>query len=85
MKLKKTLALLAAATMLLCGCSSGTGSAGSTASGAQDSGEPVEVVVWHTFSEHQLDAFDAIVEAYNASQSAVKVVSQAQPYNDYDQ
>ena len=89
--LSLVLALIMAAALVLGGCSStgsGGGSNGSGGSGgaAPDApSEPVEVVVWHTFSDHQLEAFEAIVNDYNASQSEVKVVSQTQAWDDFDE
>lgn len=87
------LALILTAALVLGGCSS-NGNNGSGGTGTPDnsgggtgapSSQPVEVVVWHTFSDHQLEAFQAIVDDYNASQSEVKVVSQTQAWDDFDE
>ena len=92
--MKRAIASILAATMaaalLLSSCSSSSGNNSSDPANSGDTtssapSEPVEVVVWNTFSEHQLDAFQAIVDEYNASQDEVEVVVQAQPYNDFDE
>ena len=86
--LSLVLALIMAAALVLGGCSStgsGGGSGGSGGGTPDAPSEPVEVVVWHTFSDHQLEAFEAIVNDYNASQSEVKVVSQTQAWDDFDE
>lgn len=85
-----TLAAALAVTLLLTGCSSSSSSSssdgGTSSSGeTSESSEPVEVVVWNTFTEHQLEAFQAIVDDFNASQSEVEVVVQAQTYDDFDE
>lgn len=77
---KTLVALLLAAMMLLGACSGGT-----TTQGGQTSDEPTEIVVWHNFTDYQLEAFQKIADDFNAGQSEVKVVVQAQPYNDWDQ
>lgn len=93
-KLSLVLALIMIIALVLAGCSSDNSpdtGANNSPAGATDGGgtaapaEPTEVVVWNTFSEHQLDAFQAIVDEYNASQNEVKVVVQAQAYNDFDE
>ena len=56
----------------------------STPADSTAAAEPTEVVVWHCFTENQLDAFQKIVDDFNASQSEVVVTVQAQPYNDWD-
>ena len=92
--MKRAIASILAATMaaalLLSSCSSSSGNNSSDPANSGDTtssapSEPVEVVVWNTFSEHQLDAFQAVVDKYNASQDEVEVVVQAQPYNDFDE
>jgi len=55
-----------------------------TSDAEKETSEPVELIVWNTYTEHHADAFNQIVEDFNASQTAVKVVVQAQAYQDYD-
>ena len=45
---------------------------------------PVEVTLWHTYTEHHNDYLNKIVEEFNASQTEVKVVAVQQPYQDFD-
>lgn len=90
MKRTITLTLVAALAAALffssCSSSSSNPSPSSNASPSSNTpSEPVDVVVWNTFSEHQLDAFQAIVDEFNSSQNEVNVIVQAQPYNDFDE
>lgn len=46
--------------------------------------EPVEVVLWHTYTDHHQAALEQIIADFNASQSEYKVVAQSQPYSEWD-
>lgn len=68
MKRTITLTLVAAlaAALFLSSCSSSSSNPSPSSNASPSSNtpsEPVDVVVWNTFSEHQLDAFQAIVDA----------------------
>ena len=45
---------------------------------------PVEVTLWHTYTEHHNEFLNAIIDEFNASQDEVKVVAVQQPYQDFD-
>lgn len=45
---------------------------------------PVEVTLWHTYTEHHNDFLNEMIDEFNASQSEVKVIAVQQPYQDYD-
>ncbi len=46
-------------------------------------GEPVEVVLWHSYRAGEEAALDKVVKRYNASQSRVRVVAQSVPYDPF--
>ncbi|MCA9514714.1 MAG: extracellular solute-binding protein [Myxococcales bacterium] len=46
-------------------------------------GEPVEVVLWHSYRAGELDAFNQVVDNYNKSQNEVHIRSQAIPYDPF--
>lgn len=46
--------------------------------------EPVELVIWNTYTEHHAKAFNAIVDKFNQSQDMVKVTVQTQSYQDFE-
>ncbi len=46
--------------------------------------EPVTIKVWNTYTYHQQEAFQAMVDAFNASQDKVTVVYEPQAYQDFD-
>ncbi|MDD2591254.1 MAG: extracellular solute-binding protein, partial [Erysipelotrichaceae bacterium] len=50
----------------------------------EESSEPVELIVWNTYTEHHAEAYNQIVADFNASQSEVVVVVQPQAYQDYE-
>lgn len=88
--MKKIIALLLA-VMMLAVCLAGCGSkpAESPAPDAEasepvEAGEPIEIVFWHTWTDHHLEAFQSIVEKFNASQDKYVVVEQEQPYSEFD-
>jgi multiple sugar transport system substrate-binding protein len=55
--------------------------------GGRRSEEPqggrVQIVVWHTYSDHHTQALDKIISDFNASQEQFTVVAQPQPLTDY--
>ncbi|MDR1794449.1 MAG: extracellular solute-binding protein [Erysipelotrichaceae bacterium] len=75
--MKKRLLLLLAVVLMtaLFGCSE--------KKAAQDG--PVEVVVWHTLTDHHAAAYQAMVDDFNAlHEGEIKVVVQPQPLQDFD-
>lgn len=46
-------------------------------------GEPVEIVLWHSYRAGEQEAFDKVVEQYNTSQNEVRIRSQAIPYDPF--
>lgn len=94
MKKKLSIGLAAVMTVsLLAGCSGGnagqdTSSASTGNNETQQQVQTVEkkdVVIWHVFTDYQMEAFQKIVDEFNASQEEVNVIVQAQPYNDFDE
>ena len=92
--MKKLLSVLLA-VLLVCACFTACaqqngGDAANTQAPDQDvSGqggatEPVEVVLWHTLTDHHQAALDEIIAAFNASQSEYAVVAEQQPYSEWD-
>ena len=54
---------------------------------SKDSGKtdgPVEVTLWHTYTEHHNDFINQMIDEFNNSQTEVKVIAVQQPYQDYD-
>lgn len=47
-------------------------------------GEPVEVVLWHTLTDHHQAALEGIIADFNASQERYTVVAEQQPYSEWD-
>ncbi|MEA5018357.1 MAG: extracellular solute-binding protein [Erysipelotrichaceae bacterium] len=72
---KLLLSILLSFTLVAC---TGTGDKDKEPSG------PVELIIWNTYSEHHAEAYNKIVEDFNASQSEVKVIVQPQAYQDYE-
>ncbi len=77
MKLIKVL-LVILVSLSLAACST------TTDGGEKEPSEPVELIVWNTYTEHHAEAYNQIVADFNASQTAVKVVVQPQAYQDYE-
>jgi len=46
--------------------------------------EPVEVVIWNTWSDHHVESFQKIIDAFNAEHPNITVIQQPQPYADYE-
>lgn len=49
-----------------------------------EAGDPIEVVLWHTLTDHHQAALDGIIADFNASQSQYVVVAEQQPYAEWD-
>lgn len=45
--------------------------------------EPIEVVLWHTLTDHHQAALDGIIAGFNASQTQYTVVAEQQPYSEW--
>lgn len=45
---------------------------------------PVEITLWHTYTEHHNDFINQMIDDFNQSQNEVKVIAVQQPYQDYD-
>lgn len=87
--MKKIIAL-ALALLLLCACVTGCGkteenpSANNSSNANGETAEPVEIVMWHTLTDHHQEALNKIVDAFNASQNDYVVVAEQQPYSEYN-
>lgn len=46
--------------------------------------EDVELVIWHTLTDHHQATMEKIIADFNASQDHITVIAQAQPYQDFD-
>lgn len=46
--------------------------------------EKIQIVYWHTLTDHHEAALKATIEAFNASQDNYEVVAQQQPYSEFD-
>lgn len=67
-------------TLSLVACGGKTTTPGSEG----DSTGPVEIVLWHTYTEHHMEGLNAMIDEFNASQNEVKVIAVQQPLQDYD-
>ncbi|MDR1099812.1 MAG: ABC transporter substrate-binding protein [Treponema sp.] len=76
----KKVVFIAAALLTLLGLSA-LSAGGQRSSGAQEG--RVQVVLWHTYSDHHTQALDKIIGEFNASQDRVTVTAQPQPLTDY--
>lgn len=58
----------------------------SAASAAADAsaGEKIQVITWHTLTDHHLASYQQIIDNFNASQDTYEVVAQQQTYGEYD-
>lgn len=56
----------------------------SAAPQAQPSGERIEVVYWHTYTDHHEEALKSIIDGFNASQEQYTVIAEQQPYSEFD-
>lgn len=55
-----------------------------TETGAEETGEKIQIVYWNTLTDHHLEAMQAIVDAFNASQEKYEVVIESQTYSEFD-
>ena len=46
--------------------------------------EPVEIVLWTTYTDHHLEALTKIIDGFNDSQDRYTVVAEQQPYSEFD-
>ncbi|MDR1794462.1 MAG: ABC transporter substrate-binding protein [Erysipelotrichaceae bacterium] len=73
----KKLLLLIVSLLLLVSCGNSGSSSGSSG--------PVEVVIWHTLTEHHVENLQAIIDDFNAAhEGEIVVVAQAQPLENFD-
>ena len=97
MKMKKIIALILAVLMLtvcFAGCGSQNSTSTETTEGSTEGttaaetseapAEAVEIVLWHTLTDHHQEALNEIIAGFNASQSEYVVVAEQQPYSEYD-
>ncbi len=84
--MKKLLTLLLAVLMLLAftGCSNGNNNGGGQNDILTELTEPVTIKVWNTYTYHQQEAFQEMVDSFNKSQDKVTVIYEPQAYQDYD-
>lgn len=90
--MKKIIALILAVLMLavcLTACGSTQQSTTSTEPAEAEktqgaSKDPIEIVLWHTLTDHHQEALRNIIDGFNASQDEYVVVEQQQPYSEYD-
>lgn len=57
--------------------------AAAPAADAASAGNPVNIVLWHSYRAGELDAFNQVVDTYNKSQNEVHVEAQAIPYDPF--
>lgn len=46
--------------------------------------EKIQIVTWHTLTDHHQEAYQKIIDDFNASQDKYEVVAQQQPWGEYD-
>ena len=72
MKIRSMLAALLAIIMMICGVA------------MAETAEPVEVVIWHTFTDAQQTALEGFAAAFNESQDQYEVIVQSQAYSGFE-
>lgn len=85
--MRKPLFFLVVLALLLAACAPAATPAGgdeAPAGGDATSAEPVELVIWNTWSDHHVTAFQKILDDFNAAHENITVVQQQQPYTDYE-
>lgn len=87
--MKKIIALLLAAMMLVvclagCGSKPAANPAPEASQPAEAPAEPIEVVYWHTYTDHHLEALKSLIDRFNESQDKYVVIEQQQPYSEFD-
>ena len=46
--------------------------------------EPIEIVIWNTWSDHHVEAFQKLLDDFNEKHPNITVVQQPQPLADYE-
>ena len=46
--------------------------------------EKIQITTWHTLTDHHLEAYQKIIDGFNASQDKYEVVALQQPWAEYD-
>ena len=84
--MKKIIALLMAVVMVLsfAACGQKTEAPAQQEAAPAESAEPIEIVMWHTLTDHHQEALNGIMADFNASQDKYVVKAEAQPYSEYD-
>lgn len=90
--MKKIIALILAVMMLalcLAGCGSKPAPAPEAPSAggdepAEPTSDPIEIVYWHTYTDHHQENLKLIIDKFNASQDKYVVIEQQQPYSEFD-
>ena len=84
--MKKIIALLMAVVMVLsfAACGKKTEAPAQQEAAPAESAEPIEIVMWHTLTDHHQEALNGIMADFNASQDKYVVKAEAQPYSEYD-
>ena len=72
MKIRSMLAALLAIIMMICGVA------------MAETAEPVEVVIWHTFTDAQQTALEGFAAAFNETQDQYEVIVQSQAYSGFE-
>ena len=72
MKIRSMMAALLAIIFMICGVA------------MAETAEPVEVVIWHTFTDAQQTALEGFAAAFNESQDQYEVVVQSQAYSGFE-
>ena len=75
MKLYKMILVVLLAAMMLTACSTAA---------EPEAEEPVEIVIWNTWSDHHVEAFQALIDDFNAKHPNITVVQQPQPLADFE-
>ena len=88
--MKKRISLVLALLMLCaclaaCGKTQGDGGAASNSGGNDEApAQPVEIVLWHTYTDHHQEALNKIIDGFNSSQDQYVVIAEQQPYSEFD-
>ena len=87
MKLRKLLfffSILAAIAVFGCARSADQRAGTSETPILTELSSPVEIVLWHTLTDHQNDALQRIIDSFNAQHPFITVVQQSHPRTDFD-
>lgn len=80
--MKKLLAIVFTVLMLctcFAGCQAAPAGEGTNAIGTTN---PIEIVLWHTWTDHNEAELNKLIEGFNASQSEYILVAEQQPYSE---